>query len=274
MFLGFLLSLIHLSSANFAFTSTPGYLGGGETLLTCEFAEYSGPCKVDTGLNFTTIPLLENTSSLKSIKKITHTSASGSAIDCDLIDVSELFFSGQSVAKNLRWVRCTLEAWAKPILGLDVLAQKYLYLNYSRQSLSFERPTDLIADKNFARGPNDHIILNVGFKGGALSKAMFDTGASITAVSQKFYEANPHLFTVVGELATKDTHGKMIGNQLAILNWIDVGSRRFAAEYVTIMDFGSLQDFLGDDVDFVLGFSVISRANWFFDFENDLWTVE
>ncbi len=274
MFLGFLFSFVFLSSASFSFTSTPGYLGGGETVLGCEFAEYSGPCKVDTGVNFTTIPLSKNTSSFKSIKKIKHTSVSGSAVDCDLIDVSELFFSGQSVAKNLRWVRCALDAWAKPIVGLDVMAQKYLFLEYSQQNLSFEKPTDLVADKSFSRGESSHIILDVGFKGGVTSKAMFDTGASITAVSQKFYEANPQLFTVIGDLATKDTHGKLIGNQLAIIKWVDVADKRFAAEYVTIMDFGPLQDFLGDDVDFVLGFSIISHADWFFDFENNLWTVK
>lgn len=282
MFLGFVLSFVLAASASdfsstaseFSFIATKGYLNGGETILNCEFANYSGPCKVDTGVNFSTIPLLEATSSLESVKKIKLTAAGGSALECDLIDVAELFFSGQSVVQKLRWVRCPLDASAKPNIGLDVMAQKHLSLNYSTQTLSLTKPKNVVGDKAFSRTTDDHIILDVGFKGGIKSKAMFDTGASVTVVSQRFYEANSHLFTVVGALAAEDIHGKMIGTQLALLNWLDAGDQRFVAEYVTIINLEPFQEFLGSDVDFILGFNMISNADWYFDFENNLWTAQ
>ncbi len=274
MFLGFLLSFVFSSSAtSFPLTSTVGYLGGGETILTCEFADYSGPCKLDTGVNFTTISFIEKTSSLKSIGKLNHVSASGSVMECDLIDVSELFFSGNFVAQNLRWVRCPLGAEAKPLIGLDVFSQKKMFLSFSEKSLTLQKPENMKADKTFTTETSGHIIMDVQFKGGVPSKAMYDTGASVTSVSQKFYEKNKTLFTLIGGAETKDTHGKMIGSQLAILNWLQAGSKKFVAEYVMIMDFEPVQEFLGPDVDFILGFNMISQADWFFDFQNHQWNV-
>lgn len=274
MFLGLLFAVVFPSNAtSFPLTSTAGYLGGGETLLLCEFADFAGPCKLDTGVNFTTIPWNEKTSSLKSVGKLNHVSASGSAMECDLIDVSELSFNGEFVAQNLRWVRCPLGEAAKPLIGLDVFFKKQLFISYSTNSLKLQKPENLTVDKTFSTETSGHIILDVQFKGSVPSKAMFDTGASITSVSQKFYEKNKTLFTLIGETESKDTHGKIIGSQLAILNWLQAGSKKFVAEYVMIMDFEPVQEFLGPDVDFILGFNMISKADWFFDFQNQQWNV-
>lgn len=66
----------------------------------------------------------------------------------------------------------------------------------------------------------------------------------------------------------------MIGTQTAILNRLDVGPKKFIAEYVLIMDFTGLQSFLGPEVDFVLGHNLLSEADWVFDTKNQKWDVQ
>lgn len=188
-FWGFFVLFFHFIHAGFfPVQITEGFLGGGTITLPCGFDSYETICKIDTGLNITTIPLTAESAVFKSVGHVSHVSASGSTVSCDEIEVNAVSFNQVSVTGLQRVVRCPLPEGAQPIVGLDVLSQAPFGLVYSKSAISLNENENLDLNKNLILSSSGHILVDVLLNKNIASRAMVDTGAGVTYVSQKFYE--------------------------------------------------------------------------------------
>jgi len=93
-------------------------------------------------------------------------------------------------------------------------------------------------------------------------------GAEISAVDQQFIRKHKGLFTAVKAKArASGVGGKRISLQVYKIKSLDLGEGRILRDlYAISYDFGALRAALGRDVSFLIGYNLIRRFAWDFDF--------
>jgi hypothetical protein len=106
--------------------------------------------------------------------------------------------------------------------------------------------------------------------GDVATVGLFDTGAEISAVDQRFVDAHRKLFAPVkSRLKASAAGGGRFTSKLYKVRQIAFGDGRAAKSvYVLAYDFGPLRAALGPDVAFILGYNFVSRFNWEIDLTN------
>jgi predicted aspartyl protease len=275
----FLLGLSSLFAQEIVFDTTRSMFGAGEINLECQLKEKHDKCKFDTGANISTISsgsvLLEEENP-EVIASTSYTTATGAQKSCDFIKITDIKI-GNYLIDELTPVSCNLNPGekAKNLIGLDAFHQKSFYLDYKSGKIivNYTPPEDKVL-RDFDVDSVGHILIPVRLTDGTSSTAMFDTGASLTVVSNKFINDHEQRFSV---LETNNLGQDSFGNPIEMrktISTLKIEDQSYVAEYIMGIDFKAIHDNAGAHVNFILGHNIISSNNWYFDLKNKKWYVE
>lgn len=266
------------SAFEIPFETINSMFGAGEVRVRCFLGNNEDICKFDTGANVSTISkagkLLQNIDT-EIIASTSYTTATGAVKECDFITINNLIL-GEYQINQLNPVSCNLNEGdkSKNLIGLDALKNQKIYLNYREGKIiiGYEPKNENL--KSFEVDSVGHILIPVNLTDGTETTAMFDTGASLTVVSNKFIDTNIARYSV---LETNNLGQDSFGNAIEMrktISTLKIEDQTYVAEYFMGIDFSAIHKNAGENVNLILGHNIISSNNWFFDLENQTWYVD
>jgi hypothetical protein len=101
--------------------------------------------------------------------------------------------------------------------------------------------------------------------------AVFDTGASITAVDKKWIQAHSDEFESLDEAEERTFSGEINLTHLYRARSLKVGEVEFTSLYVIAIDFARMP-WLDSKTAVILGYNVISKGTWKLDYPSLRWS--
>jgi hypothetical protein len=154
-----------------------------------------------------------------------------------------------------------------PVVGLDVLGAGSWQLDISGRTLI----TGASAQRSsaFKRGANGHMLTEMKWPT-ATATSLWDTGAGITLIDQRFADAHPDLFEHAGSTISTDISGSHGEVRLARVSGYKIDGTQFAGHTVAIADLSEIPD----HIDAGIGFPTIDQARWTVDVAASRWCIE
>jgi predicted aspartyl protease len=122
-------------------------------------------------------------------------------------------------------------------------------------------------------GERFHPYVNMVMSDGTQAEGVWDTGAGITVFDIGFIRKHSEIFSKVGTSTGKDSSGTSQETPMYQLKEFVIGGRKFPSVRVAGVDLSVPNSTIKTPMDFILGYNVISKANWIFDFPNKKWAI-
>lgn len=157
------------------------------------------------------------------------------------------------------------------IIGEDFLRSGGLSLDFKTLEIKFDRieKADELPYK-FTLSYVPEIELPVHLNDEEVT-AVFDTGASFSAISSSWIDQHPEQFEVVGEMAERSFSGEMTKTRVVRAKNLRVGDVELRSPLFIALDF-SRMPWVSSETQVVLGFNVISQGNWKIDYPTLRWS--
>ncbi|MBM3577500.1 MAG: hypothetical protein FJX40_07525 [Alphaproteobacteria bacterium] len=254
-------------------TVTEDQYAGGRIYLPVRISNVMGTMRLDTGASSTRIRLAPWNKDLPALGQSLSTGASGATMRCEDVEAQNFELvadQGNNVARAKYQITRCPPGDADDLLGLDFFKGARFSLDIDRRELVFFG--DAIGSgrpKPFRRlGPEGNLVgVDLRF-GNTAAVGLFDTGAEVSAVDQQFLRRHKALFAPVNATAqASGVGGKRMSTPVYRIKSIDLGGGRVLHDlYAISYDFGALRNALGRDVHFLIGYNLIRRFDWDFDF--------
>ena len=102
---------------------------------------------------------------------------------------------------------------------------------------------------------------------------MWDTGAGITVVDERFYRRWSERFTAHGSSVGTDATGAQVAADLVMMQPGSIGGTVFDAHKAAVVDLSAVNATVDIPMDFILGYTTLRQADWTFDFPGRRWRV-
>jgi hypothetical protein len=161
------------------------------------------------------------------------------------------------------------------LIGMDILK------DFSFHFL-FHEGRALVNLENDARGNYDFqdIVFDTAFHpyvtveiSAIAANAVWDTGAGITVVDLLFVQEHPEVFQEVGRSLGTDSTGAQVQTPIFTVATTTIGKRVFPPHRVAGVDLSQVNAAIEKPMDFILGYSTLSKASWLFDYPRRRWAV-
>ncbi|MGD9544431.1 MAG: aspartyl protease family protein [Methylocystis sp.] len=254
-------------------TVTEDQLVGGRIYLPVRIGSVLGKMRLDTGASSTRIRLASWNKDFPTLGESVSTGASGATMQCQDVAAPQVELvadQGNNIArKNYELTRCPAGG-DDDLLGIDFFRGARFSLDIERHELIFfgdalgrGRP------RPFRRlGPGQRLVgLDLRF-GRTPAVGLFDSGAEISAVDQRFVRRHKRLFAAVNAKAKASlVGGKRISLKFYKIKSLDLGDGLVLRDiYAMSYDFGALRAALGRNVHFLIGYNLIRNFDWDLDF--------
>jgi len=251
----------------------PGPFASGKAFLSCTFDGVQQSCFLDTGSVMTLLADPDRFSRYPKLGTFRFKSASGipkevETIQIHTVVIDKVEFSDTKVG------RFQPDRVADSTIGIDLVGRQPFSVSFRRSPSLHLNPTpprELSAELQVDK----HRLLSLPIAFDATeTRAMWDTGSSVTAIDQEFIKAHPEVFKPTKEFM-KGTDGA--GDTLLVKVFrakkITIGPRSFRNVRVVAVDLSLLREKISPELHAVIGFNLIRKADWFFDPENKAWSV-
>lgn len=252
-------------------TETHGPYGGGRAYLPVSFGGFLGLMRLDTGASTTRITLAPWNQDLPSVGKSESLAASGQVSLCDDVEARnvEIKASEGNNIGRAKYVVTRCQS-GDELLGLDFFRGTRLTLDFRLKEMIFfdTTPTQAPPQPFQLLGP-DRRLLGVPLQAGDTPIfGLFDTGAELSAVDRQFVQNHKNLFTLVKHRQQADgAGGGAFTPDIYRLKKLDFGAgRSFRDIYVLVYDFGRMRAVLGAQAPMILGYNLLRKLRWSFDF--------
>jgi hypothetical protein len=251
----------------------PGPFRSGKAFVSCTFDGVKESCFLDTGSAITVLANSGQFSAYSDLGGFRFKSASGVAEELERILIRTGIVD-RVVFSNIKVARAKNEHEIDSALGIDLLARQSFAVNFRDSPALFlnpKPPRQLLSGLE----TNTHGLLSVPMGFGATRvRAIWDTGASITAVHEPFVQAHPDDFKATGDsMKGTDGFGHEILVHLFRARKISVGGRSFSNVKVVALDLSMLGKSVEFDPQAVIGFNLIRRTDWYFDPPRRIWSI-
>jgi hypothetical protein len=193
----------------------------------------------------------------------------------DLITIPHLEV-GPISRQNVQIVRAAAQhPHPRNLIGMDLLKDFCCHFCFNENRVSINPPEsitntstlhDLHLDSRF------HPYVEVYF-GSVLANAVWDTGASITVVDTTFIDNHLSVFEQVGSSTGTDSTGSQMETPMFLMAECVIGNHRFPPQRVAAVDLSHVNATLELPMDLIVGYNIISKANWLFDFLRKKWGI-
>ncbi len=261
------------SPSTVAMTLTHSDFGGGRIYLPVRFGNMAGTMRLDTGATSTQVTLAPWNKSFPALGQSNSTGASGKTTRCDDVEAANVALKavqGPDIARaKYEVARCAAND-GDDLLGLDFFKGARFTLDFQRREMAFfpEARAGAHARPFRLLGPERRLVA-IDLRAGDVAVAgLFDTGAEISAVDQRFVETHKNLFAPVkSKSRASEVGGRQFSAKIYKIKSLDLGDGRLLrGVYALAYDFGVLRDVLGSQTPFILGYNALSRFNWDLDF--------
>ncbi len=254
---------------------TPGPFRSGKAFVPAVFDGIKENCFLDTGSAMTLLTNSDAFSKQPNLGNFQFKSASKVAKEVQTIQVHTAIVDRVQFL-NSKIGRVPAGEGIESSLGMDLLGRQPFSANFLQTpavNLNPRPPRRLFL--NGLESNQYHLLsLPIAFRNSE-TRAMWDTGSSITAVDQAFIQAHPDDFKP-SRNSMKGTDGA--GHELIVKSFrarkIAVGSRTFRNLKVVAVDLSLLRENVDPKIYAVIGFNLIRKADWFFDPAKKAWNIE
>jgi hypothetical protein len=267
----FLFCSISIGAASLQIAS--GAYSSGKTYVTCLVDGQKERCFLDTGSAMTLVANSKRFAAYTNLGNFRFASASGIAqetetIQIGLIQIDDLQFANVKVGRvKFRGSENTL--------GIDIVGRQPFAVNFHpKTALKFNANRPALPSTTLH--VSQHGLLSIPITlDAAAAHALWDTGVSLTTVDQKFIEAHPENFKPTKNYVNGvDGAGKSLLAQIFRAKKITIGGHTFKDLRVVAVDLAMLRNAVHKEIQVVVGFNLIRKANWFFDPKNRLWNCD
>lgn len=265
--------LFHSASAA-PLTIVSGQLGSGKLYAPCTFDGVVESCFVDTGAAFNAVADLPRFASYPVTGKISFMGASGILRDADEITIGALQFDS-STTVNAKVARLDSREGFESVIGIQTIgAQSFTFQFGVNPSFSFgvTLPAEAFPGVEIYQKGVFSIPVQIGT---SQAKGLWDTGAGLTAIDIDYVNAHPTDFTFVMDIPDgSDATGNPVVMKLYRARQLTLGKHVFTDEYILAMGFDVVRERIARDVQLIIGFNLITKADWFFDLQKKRWWAE
>ena len=117
-----------------------------------------------------------------------------------------------------------------------------------------------------------HPYVDVQF-GAATAHAVWDTGASLTVVDLAFIRRHPEAFQESGTSTGTDATGTSVETPMFDMAATVIGGATFPPVRVAGVELSPVNATIQTPMDLILGYNILSRAHWLFDFPRRQWAI-
>jgi hypothetical protein len=269
----FIVSLSFLSACQSApLQLRKGELDSGRIYVPCTFDDVSTTCFLDTGSTNAIIADRSEFDLYDVVGKIKYKSASGISKEMSEVQIKQAIIGGIKI-KNLN-VGLVKDA-ADSVVGINEISSVPF-------ALKFKARPQIIFNPNFKNKRQlpldvlDKNILSIPIKvQSEAASALFDTGAGLSVVNKDFVERNPRMFDLIQDISNgTDATGNPVTMKLHRIKRIEIGDFVFENENILSMDFETVRKHISPTIDFIIGFNLITKADWYFDLKAKTWSNE
>ncbi len=159
------------------------------------------------------------------------------------------------------------------LIGMDFLKDHRCYFRFDRNRLLVNADAEAdYPDQDLLLDPKFHPYVDVQI-GSLTVRAVWDTGASLTVVDLSLIQQNPDSFAEAGASTGTDSSGSVMETPLYVMAEARIGGHAFPPHRVAAVDLSAVNATLDLPMDLILGYNLISRANWIFDFPRRRWAI-
>lgn len=254
-------------------TITPGELGSAELTVRLSIDGVERDFQFDTGADSTIVMPDAQMLRYPSLGKATSGGASGTRVECDLIQPLHLVLDTiEIISPRLR--RCDFGDHSLNNVGMDILSGNIVRIESDKSTIDIlsEFPMN-IAAYSLERIGKGHARMRISLDAKYVG-AIFDTGAQLTAVDSLYVAENSSRFKFLADVDNgRDIVGNPVKMKLYEIQGLTIGGFDFVKTAVIAFDFKSLRGYFGKDTPFIIGNNLILQANWILDLKNDQWAV-
>lgn len=226
---------------------------------------------LDTGCSRTSLYFSDFSAKYTSLGSRQYSSAFGPAMS-DFIKVSQIS-SGPIQHSDIIIARTASGGNDKNLFGMDLLKNSILHFLPRQKKVEFLSNSSFIThSQNLYLDSGSIPIIELDINNKA-AIAVWDTGAGITIVDQKFLIQNSDLFFSCGQTQGTDSAGHSFETEIYLMKSIKIGDYFFPEHRVVPIDLNHLNPHTGRRIDFILGYSTLRHANWLIDFPAKKWQI-
>jgi hypothetical protein len=255
------------------FVVTPGAMGSGVISVPCAFDSYASLCTLDTGSDRSNVKKVDVIANYPSQGKTEQHGVAGVAQACDWIQVSQLTVGDAKLPKH-QAARCDSNTPGN-VIGFDVFLGRTIGLNFQTKlfDVSYDSLPLNLPHHPFWFAPGGLAALPVQV-GNLELLAMWDTGAGLSVVDTEYAISHPELFTKGQEFNNgMDSNGNPVKMTVYLLKKITIGSKTFENTTFLAIDLSKVRAGLGSETHLILGYNIISQANWYIDTRTRSWSI-
>lgn len=257
--------------------------GVGQVFVPCSFDGHGTNCLFDTG---SSMEIAKNDSFFRNypaVGQVCSTGASGQRTCSDVIDIKNLMVGSINWGAVKAQRRddnqsCSGGAGSIPSLVGEVFRKhlgQRVELNFGNSGAGMRVDAAGGAGSNrFTLAlDNTFMMLDVGFGGGTPVQTLYDTGAGLTVMDQKWADQNPNGLQFLAETQIQDSSCAKIPAKIYQASGITVGGRNAGNAFIVAIDLSPIQRALGEQVKGILGFNVITKYNWSVDLKSNTYSI-
>jgi hypothetical protein len=250
-----------------------GQFGSGKAYVRCTLDAIDQLCVLDTGSLLSIVADPENFNAYPVEGKIRFQSAAGVPLEGEKVRIGKVKFD-RAVFSNVIFARLPPGNKVQSTIGMNLLGHNSFTVNFRDEAA-------LHIGRKPMRPPRDELevypsgMFTIPVRLGAnTGKAVWDTGAELTAVNRAYVADHPEDFTFQKTVnSAVDGTDREVQAELYSAREIVMGGRRFQNVNVLAIDFGTIHQGTAADVHAVIGFNIIRKTDWHFDLKARRWSV-
>jgi len=250
-----------------------GAYSSGKAYVSCVIDGVKERCFLDTGSAMTLVANSKRFSAYTNIGNFRFESASGIPQQTETIQIGSIQIDDVQI-RDRKVGRIHFRG-AENSLGIDIIGRQPFSVNFNPQALlklNTQRPKLPLTTLQVS----PHGLLSIPVEIDSVEvHAMWDTGAALTTIDQNFILAHPENFKATKNYMNGiDGAGKSFLVQVFRARKLKIADHTFKDVRVVAAGLGILREGVHKDIQAVIGFNTIRKANWFFDPKNRLWSCD
>ncbi len=251
--------------------------GSGVLSVPCLLGRSSARCQLDSGAAMSLIEDNEASEAYPAVGRAQFSGASGAAMAAELVRVSDVRVGSIDLGA-MEMVRVAMGFGVRQdepaLIGISAFKRLgSLSFNFAAGQLRAGEPSPGPAYKLY-RSAQGHLILPVAIDG-ERGLGLWDTGASLTVIDPRFIADHPEGFELLGRTVIRDIANKPMEAGLYRARSIKLGLYDFQDVVVAGVDSSAFFPEVRSKglVPAILGYNLITRANWTMDMKRGLWAA-
>ncbi len=253
--------------------------------VDCQIDGNAELCMVDTGAEYSQVSdQISGVNRYASLGSIFNIGLSTSApVQSDFVEVQNFAMLGISLGAEkvlregqLAFPEYLSKSGVEGVVGNDIFSSYEVFFDFVRKEMHFEEPIpSALVQHDLNVLPSHHVVMKAILNGDSVN-GLWDTGSHLTVVDQDYVSAHSSDFTYLQDLSDQaDAAGRPLSVKLYRTKSLSIEDLSFSDVPVAVTSLQNTRGILGGvPVQMLIGYNILSQANWYLDFPNKHWSAE